>query len=164
MDVRKKQIADLQPAGYNPRIELQQGDPDYDKLRDSIEKFGHVQPIVWNERTGNVVGGHQSLRVLSDMGVAEADCVVVNISLSEEKALNVALNKITGRWDMEKLGCVMEELLEEGLAAFTGFEEREIEHMMDEIINDIQEDGEIDTEDYQEDAFEHKCPRCGFLF
>lgn len=164
MEVRKKEIADLRPAGYNPRVELQEGDPEYEKLRDSIRKFGHVQLIVWNENTGNVVGGHQSLKVLKDLGYTEVDCAIVNLNESEEKALNIALNKISGRWDMEKLGQVMEELLEEGLAVYTGYDEREIEHMLDDIINDIQETGEIDTEEYKEDAFEHKCPRCGFLF
>ena len=164
MEVKKKNIADLRPSAYNPRVELQEGDPEYDKLRDSIEKFGHVQLVVWNQRTGNVVGGHQTLKVLKDLGYTEVDCAIVNLDISEEKALNIALNKISGRWDMEKLGQVMEELLEEGLATYTGYDEREIEHMLEDIINDIQETGEIDTGEYQEDAFEHKCPRCGFLF
>lgn len=164
MEIGKKKIADLKPAVYNPRVELTEGDPDYEKIKTSIEKFGHVQPVVWNKRTGNIVGGHQSIRVLTDMGYQEVDCVIVDMAAEDEKALNIALNKIAGRWDMEKLSKVMEELVDEGLAAFTGYEEREIERMMEDIINDIQELGEIDTDEYSEESFEHKCPRCGFLF
>jgi len=55
-----------------------------------------VEPIVWNKRTGNIVGGHQRLKVLLDMGMREVDCVVVDLDEAKEKALNLALNKIQG--------------------------------------------------------------------
>lgn len=164
MRTEKKKIADLKPAAYNPRVQLEKGDPDYEKLKKSIQRFGHVQPIVWNQRTGNVVGGHQSLKVLSDLGETEADCVVVDLSPAEEKSLNIALNKISGRWDMEKLTTLMEELVDEGLEIYTGYEEREIEQMMDDMMCEICEEQELDTYSFEEAAFEHKCPRCGFLF
>jgi len=104
MQIERKSIKDLSPAKYNPRAKLQTGDVDYEKLKTSIARFGHVQLIVWNQNTGNVVGGHQTLTVLKDLGHTEANCVVVNLSNTEEKALNIALNKISGRWDIEKLG------------------------------------------------------------
>ncbi len=84
-----KRIEDLQPAPYNPRTI----DPDaLDGLRHSVERFGLVEPVVWNRRTGNVVGGHQRLKVLQRMGEAETQVVVVDLDETEEKALNVALN------------------------------------------------------------------------
>jgi len=58
----------LNPAAYNPRRDLKPGDKDYEKLKRSIEEFGFVEPVVWNRRTGFVVGGHQRLKVLLDMG------------------------------------------------------------------------------------------------
>lgn len=164
MKTEVKKIADLNPAEYNPRVPLKEGDPDYEKLRKSIETFGHVIPVVWNQRTGNVVGGHQTLQVLRDLGKKETDCTVVDLSLEDEKALNIALNKITGRWDMEKLDQVMEELIDAGMQQFTGFDEKEIEKMMEDLSTEIMDNSELAEEDYREEAFEHKCPRCGFLY
>ena len=164
MKTERKRIEDLKPAAYNPRVMLEKGDPDYEKLKNSIQKFGHVQPIVWNKRTGNVVGGHQSLKVLSDLGETDVDCVVVDLPLAEEKTLNIALNKISGRWDMEKLSAIMEELVDEGLEIYTGYEAREIDQIMKELVSEISEERELNTADFEEAAFEHKCPRCGFLF
>ncbi len=82
-------LADLTPAPFNPRRiskEARRG------LRASIERFGLVQPIIFNERTGRVVGGHQRLDVLVAQGETESEVVVVDLPESEEKALNVALN------------------------------------------------------------------------
>ena len=73
---------------------MKPGDKDYEKLKRSIEEFGFVEPVVWNGATGNVVGGHQRLKVLLDMGETEIDCVVVDLEPEKEKALNLALNRI----------------------------------------------------------------------
>lgn len=164
MKTRKMKIKELNPAPYNPRIDLEPGDPDYEKLKQSIEKFGHVQPIVWNERTGNVVGGHQSLKVLMDLGYTEADCVVVDLDDSEEKTLNIALNKISGRWDIDKLSELMDELAGAGMAELTGYSEDEIERLTSQIEQTVNAAGELDADDFAEEAFQNKCPRCGFLF
>lgn len=103
MRIEKKTVSELTPAPYNPRKALKSGDKDYEKLKRSIEEFGYVEPVIWNEHTGRVVGGHQRLKVLSDMGVTELDCVIVDIPEVQEKALNIALNKISGEWDIDKL-------------------------------------------------------------
>lgn len=164
MELRKMKIEELNPAVYNPRVELMPGDPDYEKLKQSIMKFGHVQPIVWNETTGNVVGGHQSLKVLQDLGKVEADCMIVNLDILEEKALNVALNKITGRWNIDKLSELMEELVSEDMALFTGYDEKEIERLTQQVEQTINENGELDINNFNDGAFNNKCPRCGFLY
>lgn len=164
MKTRRINIEQLNPATYNPRIDLEPGDPDYERLKQSISKFGHVQPIVWNENTGNIVGGHQSLKVLKDLGYTEVDCVVVNLEDAEEKTLNIALNKISGRWDMEKLSILMDELVGDGLATFTGYSEYEIQRITSQIEQSINEAVELDTQQFAEEAFQNKCPRCGFLF
>lgn len=129
--VENKKITDLKPAPYNPRLDLQPGDPDYEKLKRSIQEFGLVEPIVFNERTGYVVGGHQRLKVLQDLGWSEVPVSVVDLDPEKEKALNVALNKIEGDWDNFKLKELLEEL---DTGAFditiTGFDEEEIEDLM----------------------------------
>ena len=95
MLIEKKNTAELLPADYNPRKDLKPGDPEYDKLKRSIEQFGYVEPVIWNKVTGCVVGGHQRLKVLIDMGITEVECVVVEMDVEKEKALNIALNKIS---------------------------------------------------------------------
>lgn len=77
MLIEKKNTADLLPADYNPRKDLKPGDAEYEKLKRSIEQFGYVEPVIWNKATGRVVGGHQRLKVLIDLGMTEVDCVVV---------------------------------------------------------------------------------------
>ena len=63
MKIIRKRIADMERATYNPRVELQPGDAEYETLKRSLEQFGMVEPVVWNERTNRVVGGHQRLTV-----------------------------------------------------------------------------------------------------
>lgn len=70
MEIRKVPISLLNAAPYNPRKDLQPGDPEYQKIARSIEKYGCVEPIIWNEKTGNVIGGHQRLKVLALSGGA----------------------------------------------------------------------------------------------
>ena len=75
MNIQKISVEKLNPAAYNPRKDLKPGDKEYEKLKRSIEEFGYVEPVIWNQKTGNVVGGHQRLKVLLDLGQTEIDCV-----------------------------------------------------------------------------------------
>jgi ParB-like chromosome segregation protein Spo0J len=127
MQVNKIPISQLNPAKYNPRKDLKPGDPEYKKLKRSMQEFGYVEPIVWNKRSGNIVGGHQRYKVLLDMGMSEVDCVVVDLDETKEKALNLALNKIQGDWDYEKLRDIINELEELGTdITLTGFDVEDV--------------------------------------
>ena len=127
MEIVKMKLSELNPAAYNPRKSLKPGDPVYEKLKTSIRSFGNVEPIVWNRRTGNVVGGHQRLRVLLDLGVAESEVSVVDLTDTDEKRLNIALNKITGEWDDEKLATLLSEIISSGADVYpTGFDDQEL--------------------------------------
>lgn len=142
MDIQKIPVAKLNPAKYNPRKDLKPGDPEYEKLKKSIETFGYVEPVIWNKRTGNIVGGHQRLKILLEQGAAEVDCVVVDMDETQEKALNVALNKVSGDWDLPKLADLINELDE---AMFnidlTGFDAAEIEDLFSKVHDkDVQDD------------------------
>ena len=92
MVIQTLPIDKLVPADYNPRKDLKPGDPEYEKLKRSLSEFGYVEPVIWNKTTGHVVGGHQRLKVLIDTGVAEVECVVVEMGEEKEKARNGALN------------------------------------------------------------------------
>ena len=140
MDIRKVSVERLQPAKYNPRKDLKPGDPEFEKLKRSVEEFGYVEPIIWNERTGVVVGGHQRLKVLMHLGYTEVDCVVLDIDEQKEKALNIALNKISGDWDMPLLTALLQDLNDGGYdATLTGFDVAEMSELFDDQ-SEIKED------------------------
>jgi ParB-like chromosome segregation protein Spo0J len=138
MVVKKMPLDKLNPAAYNPRKDLRPGDPEYEKLKNSIETFGCVQTIVWNERSGNVVGGHQTLKILRDLGLTEADVSVVDLDDSHEKALNIALNKISGEWDEAKLSEILSELCDDADfdISLTGFDPDEIDQISASMAED----------------------------
>ena len=102
MEIRKVPVKDLKPAKYNPRKDLQPGDPEFEKLKRIVEEFGYVEPILWNQHTGVVVGGHQRLKVLQNLGYTEVDCVILDLDEQKEKALNVTLNKISGDFSFSR--------------------------------------------------------------
>ena len=137
----------LMPAKYNPRKDLKPGDAEYEKLKKSLEEFGYVEPVIWNRTTGNVVGGHQRLKVLLSMGMTEIDCVVVELSEEKEKALNVALNKISGDWDKNKLALLIADLQGADFdVSLTGFDPAEIDDLFKDTLKDGIKDDEFDVE------------------
>lgn len=139
LQIQEMNINDITPADYNPRIDLNENDDEYKKIKNSIQEFGYVDPIIWNKRTGNIVGGHQRYTVLKDLGHEKVDVSVVDMSEQDEMALNIALNKVEGDWDKDKLKEVIADLEQDKLM-FTGFDDDEI----DSLINDV------DIEDFFE--------------
>jgi len=147
MLIEKKKTTELLPADYNPRKDLRPGDPEYDKLKRSIEQFGYVEPVIWNKVTGCVVGGHQRLKVLIDMGITEVECVVVEMDVEKEKALNIALNKISGEWDKEKLALLIADLQGADFdVSLTGFDSAELDDLFKDSIKDGIHDDDFDVE------------------
>lgn len=131
MNIQVMQLADIKPADYNPRKQLKPGDPQYQKLENGIKTFGYVEPIIWNKQTKQLVGGHQRLTVLLNMGVTEAEVTVVDIPLHEEKQLNLLLNRAKGQWDNDKLADLLSELDKVGGIELTGFDEWELQGLID---------------------------------
>lgn len=133
MEIRKIEIEKIKPANYNPRKNLKPGDPEYEKLKRSIQEFGYVEPIIWNKKTGNIVGGHQRFKVLKSLGHKEVECVVLDIDEQREKLLNMALNKIEGSWDEEKLQELLKDMEAEDLdITLAGFD---IEEIMESVTD-----------------------------
>ena len=135
MDIRTITAAEITPAPYNPRVTLEPGDPDYTKLERSLSEFGCVEPLVWNEQTGHLVGGHQRFAVLRAQGAQAFQVSVVDLPLEQEQALNVALNKVQGRWDEQKLAQVLDDLAAcpEFDVTLTGFDLPEIGALQDRV-------------------------------
>ena len=143
---QKFNIDDLNPAKYNPRKALAPGDPEFEALCRSIETFGYVDLVVVNVRDGAnvIVSGHQRISAMRYLGMTEAECVVVDLDEPQEKALNVAMNKISGEWDMEKLKALLKDLDLSGLdMTLTGFDDEELKG----LIGDVS----LGDEDFDED-------------
>jgi ParB-like chromosome segregation protein Spo0J len=172
VEMRRVKLSKLKDAPYNPRTI---SDEAMVRLERSVEVHGMVIPIVWNERTGNVVGGHQRKKVLEKIGAKEVDVVVVNVPLEQEKVMNVALNNqfISGDWDLEKLHSLITEAGNgfEELAQLPDFFVREMDRLFraqEEIMSSNLSTSEefkvlgIDEDKEREHAV--ICPKCGHVF
>lgn len=140
MNIQKIRIENLKPADYNPRKNLKPEDEEYQKIKRSITEFGCVEPIIVNADM-TVIGGHQRLKVLKELGYEEVECVVLDLDKNKEKALNIALNKITGEWDNAKLEELLAELNETDIDMdITGFSFDEIDDMLKDITGSKEDD------------------------
>lgn len=154
MEFEVKRIADMNRAAYNPRVDLQPEDEEYQAIERSLKRHGLVQPIVWNRRTNTIVSGHQRLTVLEAQGETEVTVSVVDLDDIQEKELNVALNKITGEWDDDKLSVILNELGKE--ATDTGFTLPEIDVLRDELksyFDDVTAPDEEEPTEEPEESF-----------
>jgi len=144
MELTKHKVSDLKFAPYNPR---KISEKELEKLEQSISHFGYVDPLIVNKRTGHVVGGNQRLKALKKLRVEEVETVEVDLSLDEEKALNVALNKISGEWDKDLLEDLLRDL-ENDLLPFTGFDEDELDDILSVPEMDLSNVEETDAKEY----------------
>ena len=141
-------VKDLKPAAYNPRKKLKPGDKEYQKIKDSIEEFGFADPLVVNKDM-TIIGGHQRLTVAMDLGFTKVPCAVVDVDKVREKALNIALNKITGSWDEAMLADLLADIQDSDFdVGKTGFEPPEIEQLFNKVHDqDVKEDDyDVDKE------------------
>lgn len=147
MKMETRSLASLRPAEYNPRVQLQPADPEYQNIKRSIETFGYVDPIIINQ-DGTIIGGHQRYNVMKDLGYTEAQVVVVDLDKNNEKALNIALNKITGEWDEIKLKDLLLDLdLNDYDLTATGFSSKEVEDLVIRLDKDVEaEDDDFDAD------------------
>lgn len=134
MRFEKRKLAELRPAAYNPRKKLTPSDPEYVQIRNSINEFGYADPIVINA-DGTIIKGHQRCTVMMDLGFTEAEVIVLDIQdKAKEKALNIALNKITGKWDNAILKDLLVELDLDGYDfSVTGFQRTDLEDLIQEL-------------------------------
>ena len=141
MEIRKIKLSEFEPAPYNPRIDLKPGDNEYEKLIRSIEEFGCIELIVVNIRTKHILSGHQRVKVLKAKGIEEVDGIIVDFTIEKEKAANLALNKIRGNWDENKLALLIDELskIPDFDLSMSGFDMTEVSEILDGL-SDIQDD------------------------
>jgi ParB-like chromosome segregation protein Spo0J len=155
MEIKNVLVKDIKYAPYNPR---KISDEVLSKLKRSIEEFGYIEPIIINKRTMHVVGGNQRLKVLRQLDIKEVQAVIVDLDDTHEKALNIALNKISGEWDLPLLKDLLLEIdTGEIDTEITGFNMEEIEELMNQFyVEELDEmptlpDG--DRENFQQMTF-----------
>ena len=170
-------LSHLIPDAKNPRKDLKKGDPEFEKIQNSIGKFGQLDPIIYNTRTRKVIGGHQRLKVLDAKGYTElytvtlgaytwafAEADLKELSEKEENAANIALNKASGDWDMNQLVLNLQELKAEGMdISITGFDDAEFKGLLQELnpqFSPIPE-SEVPRLDERKKVI---CPECGNEF
>ena len=147
MEIKELPLKELKPAAYNPRKKLKKGDKEYEKIKQSLLKFGYVDPIIVNEDL-TVIGGHQRLTVLKDLDYETAKCVIVDLPKEDEKALNIALNKITGQWDEALLADLLLDLQDSDFNLdLTGFEPPEIDDILSNVHDKELFEDEFDVEE-----------------
>ena len=139
-------ISVLKPAEYNPRKKLKPGDREYKKIKDSIEEFGFADPLVVNADM-TIIGGHQRLNVAIDLGYTEVPCAVVDVDKTREKALNIALNKITGEWDEQLLADLLTDLKDADYDLdYTGFDAPEVDALFSNIYDKKVKEDDFDVD------------------
>ena len=145
MNIEKANIKDLISPDWNPRQITKE---ELEKLETSLNEFGYIEPIIVNDVNNHIVGGNQRCKALKQLGYSEVDVVYVHIEdINKEKACNIALNKISGDWDADKLQVVLEEIeLSPIDVSLTGFDEIELTEM--EITTN--EPVEVVEDDYEE--------------
>lgn len=157
-----KKISEISPAKYNPR---KISDEAMGRLTKSLAEFGNIQPITWNARTGNVVGGHQRLKVYQAMGKTEVEVWAVDLDEQKEKAANIALNKLAGEFDLPALKDILEDIDTGNLdLEITGFGINEIAEMMEQTADPNFAPGTEEEQGQLDEKCPIVCPKCGNEF
>lgn len=145
MKIIKKNIKELIPASYNPRMISGRA---LSGLRSSIKRYGLIEPIIWNEKTGNIVGGHQRLKILLEDNIKETDVVVVSLEETEEKSLNITLNNpaITGEYT-ENINEILVEIKQNADINFDDLRLNELEKELNNFIEPHQTEDLLTKED-----------------
>lgn len=142
MEIRVVPASEIKPAPYNPRKRLSSTDPEYQSIKRSLDRFGLVDPLVWNKRTGNLVGGHQRFHILCDEGIDKFEVSVVDLPDEEERALNITLNNhhVGGAWDFDSLSALINEIESQIPDAYDTLE-------MSALLRDIDRESSDENED-----------------
>ncbi|WP_455920507.1 hypothetical protein [Priestia megaterium] len=153
LNMQEMNLDSIDTAHYNPRKDLRPGDVAYDRLKASILTYGYIDPMIYNERTGRLVGGHQRLKILRDLGIEKAQVSVVDLDEPQEKALNVTLNKVQGEFETTALAEVLQELEKEQFNLDNlGFNQQEFDDLVYEMEMEQQRSGSFLNDIIQTDT------------
>ena len=147
----------LKPSNYNPRTISEK---DLKALVKNMNKYGTLEILVANQRTGNIISGHQRLKAALLLGMEKLPVIWIDVSKRDEKMINLAMNKISGEWDAPMLKDILEEIDNgEGDMDMTGFDDVEIEMLMTQFNPD-----DVSEQESPDEKQKIKCPECGHEF
>lgn len=166
LNTKVVKIDELKTADYNPRKDLKKEDFEYKQLKNSIKEFDYVDPLIFNEKTKNLISGHQRLKVLKELGYTEIEVNCVSFDEQKEKALNIAMNKIQGEWDENKLFDLLKQISDTGNIQYNliGFSESEIKDLYNKFEIPDFEPVTIDEVPRLDVKNKIVCPHCGMEF
>lgn len=150
MEYKHINIKDVKKADYNPRKISKE---EKDKLKQSLKEFGCIRPLVINKRTGNLVSGHQMLDVAAELGWKDLPYIEIDLDEKKEKALNIAVNKLSGSWDYDKLNTILGELnaLGDDYFKLSGFEDNELKAIIQmSNVGDLPSDEVVELDELKE--------------
>ena len=157
MRIATVDIKKLKPAPYNPRTISSEV---LNLLKKNIKEFGVVDPLIINKKNNHVVGGNQRLQALKDLKFKKVPVVWVDLNLKKEKALNLALNKISGDWDYDKLKSIFSDIGSKNFDLdLTGFSLDEIKFYITDTLPK-----EKNMPASKDISFNSKCPKCGYNY
>lgn len=169
VNVERMKLDDLHPASYNPRSISEDA---FSGLGKSLERFGILANIVWNRRTGNIVGGHQRFKQLREKGIQETDVIVVDLDDTDEVALNIALNSGSIKGDFTQGAIAALRMTEARIGE--AFQEIKLDGLLEKLEKknkkkekkpkkdgDGYQDGEPLTNHFEVDESIINCPHCG---
>ena len=161
MNIEKANINELISPEWNPR---QITDNEMQKLKNSIKEFGYIDLIIVNRHNNHIVGGNQRYLALKELGYDEVEVLYINEpNIAKEKAMNIALNKISGEWDQDKLDVILEEIQLSPIdITLTGFDEIELTNLTEDEDYIIPDDEPEYDESIADDIETILCPRCGY--
>ena len=150
IEITSQEIKKINLAPYNPR---KMNENEMKKLIDSLNEFGFIDPVIVN-KNNTLIGGHQRIEAWKRLGNKKVPCIYVDLSLRKEKALNLALNKISGDWDTNKLSSILKEInIDEDIdVGITGFDEDELNKLIGEnkelelVMGENEDDDEFDVD------------------
>jgi len=157
----KKKLSEMKAAEYNPR---KISDRALQGLSNSIDRFGLVEPIIWNKRTNRIVGGHQRFKVLQEKGIEETDVMVVDLDENDEVALNITLNNpiIQGEFN-ERAGELLKELEKTSEEIFADLRMDDLQKALSaSTFNSEIPSGNKPIDENDMANTKNECPKCGF--
>lgn len=122
-------ISELSPAEYNPR---EISPHDFEALKRSLREFGFVDPVICRMANKAIIGGHKRVEAAIALGIKKVPVILTDVTEEQAKILNLALNRISGEWDKEKLKALFVDLNNLQLdLSLTGFNPEEISQLLD---------------------------------
>jgi len=140
MEIVNVKISELKFAEYNPRV---MSEEEFNNLLYSIKTYGLVEPVVVNRKNNEIIGGHMRVRACINLGWETIPVIYVDLDDVNAKKLNLALNKISGDWDYDKLTTLISELQKITSIEEIGFSEHELELLLaseDRVFNNNMEE------------------------